>query len=58
MEKPITDFDLALAIVNREIMSLCNDMRVHGTDETYATCMRVLTKMRNEMISLKLEIGA
>jgi hypothetical protein len=56
--KKTTDFDLALAIVNREIMSLCNDMRVHGADETYATCMRVLTKMRNEILSLKVELGA
>jgi hypothetical protein len=52
----MNDLDLVLAIVNREIISVCNDVLVHGTDETYETAIRLLTKLRNEIISIK--VGA
>jgi len=48
MEK-ITDFDLAIAIVKRHLGDVRNDMRVHGTDETYEAIANVLMNVLDEM---------
>lgn len=55
MEK-ITDLDLAIAIVKDAILGVHADVRVHGTDETYETCIRVLGAVCRELVQLKVDL--
>lgn len=61
MEKKITDFDLAIDIVNDAIRNVHADMRVHGADDTYEAIANVLYNVRREMVRVSdtiYEIGA
>ena len=61
MEKKITDFDLAIDIVNDAIRSVHADMRVHGADDTYEAIANVLSNVRREMVRVSdaiYEVGA
>ena len=58
--KTPTDFDLAIGVVNAAITSVSNDIRIHGSDETYMCILGVLTDVRKSLInmSIALETGA
>lgn len=55
MEK-ITDFDLAIGIVNGAILDVETGMRIHGEREGDMDCIRVLGSVRRELVQLKADL--
>ena len=51
-----TDLDLAIAIVKDAMLDVHADVRVHGTDETYETCIRVLSNVCRELVRLRVTL--